>query len=745
MRATTLAAVMLAAVTILVGGRVARAEEGMFTFESAAALPIDAMHKAGIAMSAEDLLAMRSAVALVASGGTGSFVSADGLLVTNHHVAYKCLTALDGTEAHKGVMDKGHLAATREDELACPNYDMMVVEDVRDVTAQVEAAIKPGMKGHRRFEAIRRAMEELEAACQKDGAYCDADALDGGRLYHMMVYKLIRDVRLVYAPEQDLGKFGGDVDNWRFPRHTADFTFLRAYVDPTGAGAAYSDKNVPYKPRAFIPVTADGVKKGDGVVVLGFPARTRRHFPGASARFAANVDMPTRRAIYDGLLAVIQKVGAADELTKRRYQGLDASLNNASKYMADVSASFQKWGVVDKFDARDDTVDAGLVRKIDGVYARWERVFPKFVFLQRLAWVARSVGTAFDIAMWTEMRVKPDGDRNEEDYQDKNMFKTVGKSDVLDEQITLLAEKALLDHIVREAQKLKGAQRIKAIDGLLRYGKTEARKVAKEAKKAGEPYDTYYEKLIGAKPSRDPVTTAIDLVYARTSLLAHSAAAEEMDRALYARKRLFYNDVKVAKRFRDPLLDFGRALAKEYLRLRNGAYRGIEETFDSELRPEFVKAIGATYPDANFQLRLSYGAIDDYTSSDDGKTYRYVTDLAGLLAKVTGEEPFRIPDALKVAAAGDKGRFVDAEIGDVPVNLTATLDTTGGNSGSPIVDGKGRLVGLLFDGTPESQLSDWQFLAGKQRSILLDIRYALFLADKVHGAAALLEELGLNP
>jgi hypothetical protein len=268
--------------------------------------------------------------------------------------------------------------------------------------------------------------------------------------------------------------------------------------------------------------------------------------------------------------------------------------------------------------------------------------------------------------------------------------------------------------------------------------------VAKEAKKAREPFDAFYERLTGAKPSQDPVTTAIDLMYARTALLARSADEAELDRALYARRRLFYNDPKDARRFRDPLLDFGRDLVKEYLVLRNGPYRGVEETFDSELRPRYAEAVGATYPDANFQLRLSYGAIDDYTSGEDGKTYRYVTDLAGLLAKVTGEEPFRVPDALKAAAAGDKGRFVDAEIGDVPVNLTATLDTTGGNSGSPIIDGRGRLVGLLFDGTPESQLSDWQFLTGKQRAILLDIRYALFLADKVHGATELLQELGLN-
>lgn len=742
MRTKTLAAALIAALVLSAAGN-ASAEEGMFTMESAAALPLEGMKRGGIEIGADKLLEMRRAVALVASGGSGSFVSADGLLVTNHHVAYRCLAALDGTKAHKGVMDKGHLAAARAEELPCPNYDLMVVEDVRDVTERIRAAVRPGMRGHKRFEAIRLALEELEAECQKDGAYCDADALDGGRSYHMMVYKLIRDVRLVYAPEQDLGKFGGDVDNWRFPRHTADFTFLRAYVGPDGAGSAYADANVPYEPAAFLRVSPDGVKKGDGVAVLGFPARTKRHFPAAAARFAAAVDMPARRAIYDGMLAVLQKVSAADELTRRRYQGLDAGLNNASKYMADVAASFEKWGVVAKFEERDKAAAPGLVRRIDAVYARWEHVFPKFLYLQRLAWAARSVGTAFDIAMWSEMRGKPDRDRNEEDYQSKNMYKTVGRSDLLDEQITLVAEKALLDFVVREAQKLEGTQRIKAVEKLLRWGKAEARAVAREARKAGEPYDAYYEKLAGAKPSGDPVSTAIDLMYARTSLIAHSADEAELDRALYARKRLFYNDPKDARRFRDPLLELGRAIAKEYLQLRNGPYRGIEETFDSELRPEYAAAIGATYPDANFQLRLSYGVIDDYTSSEDGKTHRYVTDLAGLLAKVTGEDPFRAPEKLREVAAGDKGRFVDAGIGDVPVNLTAMLDTTGGNSGSAIVDGQGRLVGLLFDGTPESQLSDWQFLTGKQRSILLDIRFALFLAEKLHGAGELLKELGL--
>ena len=744
MRATLFALGMIAATAIGNAGNRAAAAEGMFTMESAASLPIAGMRAAGLKIGADDLLRMRQAVALVGAGGSGSFVSENGLLVTNHHVAFKCLAALDGTEDHKGVMEKGHVAATREEELPCPNTELMVVEDVRDVTAQVKAALQPGMRGHKRFEALRGAMEDIEAACQKDGAYCDAEPLDGGRFYQLMVYRLIRDVRLVYAPENDLGDFGGEIDNWRYPRYAADFTFLRAYVGAAGHSAEYSPDNVPYRPKAFLSVSAEGVSRGDEVNVLGFPARTKRHFPGAAARFAADVDMPTRRAIYDGLLGVIEKVSAADDLAKRRYQGLDASLENASKYMADVSASFQKWGVVSKFAERDKGADRGLVRRIDAAYRTWSRAFPMFVYLQRLTWAVRSLGTAFDIAMWTDMRGMPDRDRNEEAYQDKNMFKTVGRSDLLDEQITVAAEKELLVHLAHASAELPHGQRSKAIDGLLKYGKREARHLVREARQAKKPYAAYYQELTGNAPTKDPLATAIDLVFARTALLAHSADADEMERAKFARRRLFYNDPEEARRFRDPLLDLGRAVAAEYLKLRNGPYRVIEETFESDLRPLYAKAVGATYPDANFQLRLSYGTVEDYTSSEDGVTYHFNTNLTGLLAKNKGAFPFRAPEALLEAAAQDKGRFVEAATSDVPVDFTCTLDTTGGNSGSPVIDARGRLVGLLFDGTPESQLSDWQFLDDKQRSIVLDIRFALFLADKVHGAKALLEELGFK-
>ena len=741
---STMAALAAFAVTLLVCWA-PMADEGMYPLDGVDSLPVDKMKEGGLELEAQQLLDLRKAIAKVAAGGSGSFVSEDGLLVTNHHVAYRCLAALDGTKEHKGVMKKGYAAANREAEIPCPGYDLMVVEDVRDVTEQVEAAVGKKLKGHRRFEARRLAMEDLEASCQEEneGFYCEVDPLDGGRWYHMMVYRLIRDVRLVYAPRDDLGKFGGDVDNWRYPRHTADFTFLRAYVDENGKGAGYAGGNVPFEPLAHLEVSGEGVKKGDQVFVMGFPARTKRNYPGASARYAAQVDMPTRKKLYDGLLGVLEEVGEKDDLAKRRYQGLDAGLNNASKYYGDVIESFEKWKIVEKREERDGTVDRKLVKKIDRTYERFNKVYPKFFTLLRLAWIVKSVGTAYDIAMWTKERVKPDRERKDDAYKNKNMYKTVGRSDLLDEQITIGAEKALLTYVINEAQALPPRARIKAVKNLLRWGKKAKKKVSKEAKKAGKSYEAHYEELTGCAPDDgDAVKTAVDLMYARTALVAHGDDADELERAKFQRRRLFYNEVRDARKFRDPLLTFARGLAAEFEKLRKGPYRGIEETFDAELRPAYAEAIGAAYPDANFQVRLSYGVVDDYTSSEDGKVYRYVTDLAGVLEKDKGEYPFKVPRKLKKAAEGDKGRFVDPNIDDVPVNFTCTLDTTGGNSGSAVMDSRGRLVGLLFDGTPESQLSDWQYLEEEQRSIVVDIRYALFLADKVDGVVPLLDELG---
>jgi len=734
-------AVILVAMSLLFSAG-AKADEGMYPLDSTDTWPVETMKKNGLEIKPETLLDIRRAIAKVAGGGSGSFISSRGLLVTNHHVAFRCLATLDGTEKHKGIMDKGFVAQTTKQEINCPGYDLMVVEDVRDITAQVlEAAGKK--TGHRRFEAIRLKMEAMEETCQKDGFFCSADPLDGGRWYHMMVYRAIKDVRLVYAPERDLGKFGGDIDNWRYPRHTADFTFLRAYVNERGEGASYSPDNVPFVPKAHLTVSDKGVIKGDQVIVMGFPARTRRNFPSAFARFSANVDMPVRSKFYGGILNVIKKISASDERSQRRYQGLDASLNNAVKYYADSIEGFKKWQLVEKRAKRDKQADKKLVAQINKIFDRYAETYDKFFAMRSLSWLIKSLGTAVDIAMWTTLRDKPDKDRKEDRYKNKNLYKVFGASDRLDDQITLKAERALLAHVIKGALRLDKKQQIKAIKKLIKWGKKADKALKKEAQKASRPYADYFKEITGTTPVDDTVEKTVAILYGQTQLVAKDDNPDELDRALFQRRRLFYNPVQAAKNSKDPLLKFAKDLAAEFTKFKKRSLRPVEETFDSQLRPQFAKQIKAPYPDANFQPRMNHGTVKDYTATKNGKTYRYMTDLQGVINKDKGEYPFNVPPKLKeLAASNDKGRFVDTVINDVPVNFTCTLDTTGGNSGSGVLDNKGRLVGLLFDGTPESVLSDWQFLPDDQRSIVMDIRYALFLAEKIHNATNLLKELG---
>lgn len=746
------------ALTLALFVKPGQTDEGMFPLDGVQSWPVDQMKQAGLQVTPEQLLGLKHAMARVARGGSGSFVSAKGLLITNHHVAYGCIAKLDGTDKHKGIMEKGFVAGNLSEELPCPGYDLLVVDGVRDVTADVRKAIPAHASGHPRFEAIRRAKDRLEDACQREkkGNICEVEALDGGRFYHLVIYRRIRDVRLVYAPEEDIGRFGGEEDNWMYPRHTGDFTFLRAYVDSSGNEAPFDAENIPFEPPVYLKVSRDGLKKGDMVIAMGFPARTKRNFPRASAEFTRDIEMSERLRIYQEILNMLKELGQGDDLTARRYQSLVWGLGNGLKYAEQLLAGFEQWRIVEKKREQEEAFKKSLqdnpqalkkfeqlLREIDKAYDTYRNAFKRHMLLGGLIRVSRAMSTAYHIARWTEERGKKDADRKDAEYKDKNVYEIFDASDSLDDEVTMAGERALLTYILKESEKLPKSAQILAAKQFIKWGRQEAERLKNEAKRAKKTYEEYYKELTSEAPAEDAVVTAVVLALSRTALLAHRVDRDESERALFQRRRLFYHDPGKTRRFRDPLLDFARAVVKEKEKIENGPYRAIEETFDTELRPRFAELMNTGYPDANAQIRMTYGRVDDYTAAKDGKTHHYITDLKGALAKDKGKPPFRVPAKLKKAATADKGRFVDRVIGDVPIAFTSTLDSTGGNSGSPVLDGRGRLIGVLFDGTPESILSDWQFLPDNQRTISVDIRYPLFLAEKVHQAQHLLSEMGL--
>ncbi len=740
-------------VAVLLGVPRAEADEGMYLLYEAGKLDLAALKKRGLKLSVKQLQDLAPAIVQMNRGGTGSFLSNQGLIVTNHHVAYGCLARLDAT-SHKGIMNRGHVATSRATEVACPSYDLLAVLKVQDVTKKVLKVVHARMKPEQRAKSIRKRKRILEASCErKGGRICSVDALNGGAGFVLSIYKRIKDVRIVYAPPKSLGKYGGDVDNWRYPRHTADFTFMRAYVSPSGKGVAYNKKNVPYKPKAFLKVATTGVRRGQFNMVLGFPGRTMRHATHARAKYFSDHALARRVKLFGELLKALPKKG----LSGRRYQSMDSRLNNGLKYYADSIKQFARF----KLLARKKRQQAAWQRRINAtpalkkkhgkllsrfnkIYGRIGRISDKLTVIRYMPYLVASLRSAVDIVRWSKQRRVTDITREGERYRDKNIYRVYRGAATLERRTTAVGEKALLLRFLRYATALPKSQRLESVRWLRSWGK----KRLKQLKRGGNKRfaKRYAKATRGAKPKTDPLAAAVDLMYGGTRIYAYDVTQKKaVAKAVARRKKLFKANANRIKRTRDPLLRFAVRIVAESEKMKKGPLSQLDKVLGPILRPQLVtKVIRPKYWDANFTLRVSFGTVKNYTESKTGKRWRYLSRLTWLVKKGRGKYPFYVPPKLRTAyRKKDFGRWVDPVIKDVPVNFTTTLDTTGGNSGSPVLNGSGELIGLLFDGTPESILSDWQYLEKAQRSICLDIRFALFLADKVDNARYVLKELGL--
>ena len=703
-------------------------------------LPEAGLKRSKLKIPVARLAALAPAIVQVAGGGTGSFVSGKGLLVTNHHVAFGCLARLNALEEHKGIMDDGYVAKDMAAELPCPGYDLLTVVKVEPVTAKVLEGVPAGTRKNygARFEQVRGNKEKLRKACEADGAHiCQVAQMNGGTAFYLSTYKRVRDVRLVYAPPKSMGKYGGDIDNWMFPRHTADFAFLRAYVTAEGKGEAHDKSNRPMETPVHLRISPYGVRKGSLVEVIGFPGRTKRHVTSQSVAYQTRQYLPEVVSLLADLLAQVNKRRGASKEAERKYMSLESRLQNAIKYYRMSKKGFERWDMLKRKRGEEERRLRGLkgssraraqelLDQMGGVYRRYLRFHRKHQALNWLTWAVPSVRVAHDIARWGVEKDKPDEARKDSRYKDKNVYQFTEAADRLELESELASEKALLAFFLRRANKLPRDQQPLVVIAL--------RKQVKAA-----------ERGAGAKKLKgDFASKAAELLYGRTGLLAADDKAESIKAAVARRKALFAMNSEMLRKQDDPLLAFALSLEQELRDIREGPFAEVEQYLATVLHPRWVGTfLKPKYPDANFTVRLSYGSVKDYTSTDTGKTHRYLTGLKGLLAKETGKWPFVVPTWLKDSAVKDApaaSPHADKWIKDIPVNFTCTLDTTGGNSGSPVLDDRGRLVGLLFDGTPESVLSDWQYLQKEQRSIVVDIRLARYMAG-LQGAKALLQEI----
>ena len=640
-------------------------------------------------------------------GCSGSFVSPEGLLITNHHCADGILQEHSTPQAN--LSRDGYLARSRSDEKKAGAYRIQVPRAFRDVTREVEAALAAATDDLARFRAKERAQKRLVAECEaKPATRCQFAEFDSGLFFTLTEFEELSDVRLVYAPPLAVGNYGGEVDNWSWPRHTGDFALLRAYRD-----------DQPYRPRYFFPVATQGVREGDAVAVLGYPGRSYRSWIGDEMQEREELYFPSLRDLNAEWIGIIEEEGArSPEASIATVDDL-RTLENRRKNAEGQIAGLRRGRIVERQRAADARVAAWAERQADGKpalaayrqlaelnkarLATWQRDF----LLDLVARGPRGLRWPTLLARRAVEGVKPDAER-EPGYMQRDLARMRAELERDQKRYAEVVDRRLFRSWVKRALALPRDQRIAAVDALFTAGADEA-----------------------------ALDTTIGSLYAASrvfELASRMAMFEETPEALQARQ--------------DPLLALGSAIDAERraLKQRSDAAEGAT----LRLRPAWRRAVigeagRPIAPDANGSLRVSFGRVRGY-SPREAVTMSPHTTLAGAVEKHTGVEPFDLPASVREAYQQKRfGRWADSATGSVPVALLADCDTTGGNSGSPTIDGEGRLVGVNFDRVWENVANDFGYNPEVARNVIADVRYLLWLLEEIEGAQELLRELSLPP
>lgn len=663
--------------------------------------------------------------AIVSLGGcSASFVSPQGLVITNHHCVYNSV-AVNSTPEHD-LLNDGFLAKSMADELpAAPGSRVFVTEDVSEVSERVITPAVAKLTGKARVDAMENNQKTLVAECEKDAGYrCTVASFYGGLSFYRIKQLEIRDVRLVHAPPVGIGKFGGDTDNWMWPRHTGDYGFYRAYVSRDGKAADYAKDNVPYQPKHFLKVAPEGVKEGDFVMVLGYPGRTNRHRLPSEVAFTFDWNYPAFVKASGETLAVIERETKNDPAAKLKYAGQVAGVNNYYKNRQGMIASYQGSDILSSKTAEHAAlktwVNADTARKaqygaaidqVEQLIAERDAITKREFFLGYST--PRFLNSARTLLRLANERTKPDAERKS-GYQERDVARLTAVINGQDRTYDEKVDKALVLNFLKQYAAQPAAEHDAAFDAALG---------------------------IKAGMSDADLKTALDRLYAGSKL---------QDKAV--RSAWLTKSPQDFKASNDSFIKAAVALADA-----DRKHEDAEDELDGKIQQAYAITMKAkiaymnskgqaVYPDANSTLRVTFGTVKGRDFGPDGVgSWTAFTTVKGVLAKATGEGEFNAP-ARQLAAirAKDFGRWADPKLGTVPVAFLATLDITGGNSGSAALNARGDLVGLAFDMTLDSIASDWRFNKAATRDIQVDIRYVLWNMDKVDHADNLLKEMNVK-
>jgi len=711
-----------------IAGATLLADEGMWRIDQ---LPRDVIaQKYGVRLTDADLDRLRYApVRLQAggSGGTGTFASSHGLILTNHHVALDCIRTSTLAEQNKSsadnLIDNGFTAKSMAEELPCKRFRAEVERSARDVTAQLNAGVKPGMAIADVQRVRQAARSDLERACSADKGdsfSCDVVDFNSGAQSMLITYEEYKDIRLVYAPEKQLGYFGGDEMNFRFPRYASDISILRAYVGRDGAQGEYDQAHVPLSPDHVLRVSMGGVKDGDFTIVAGNPGNTNRYRESYSASYNLRKGIPNQIEDLETQLGLLRKYAAMKPEYQVALQSQIFGLANSLKYQQDVLAALRTTDVVAERQRREREFKAfldtrpDLKKEFGGVLDAQAAVYANDVEANAeldaaLGWFERSdvLNDGLGLYEFSTERAKPSDRDRDPQFQQRN-WPDVRAALLNDDPIILPLEEDLLTIGFEKAIALSALQRIAAVDNVQRVvGPTGA---------PAKPRDLARAVLGGSTlPSVD----------ARKALIDQPPAAFESSR--------------------DPAMVFARDFVAA-LKAQRQRQRILNEQLLGN-RSAFARGLaawkgGAMYPDANFTLRVTYGHAAGYTSH--GKAVPFVTTFGDMFALAqsrgnTGD--FALPRKLQAwrAALGDT--VFRQKYSAMPVDFVSTNDITGGNSGSSILNRNLEIVGLIFAGNEEAMAGDWTYSETAGRALSTDIRFALTIARDVHGAGWIVDEL----
>jgi hypothetical protein len=666
--------------------------------------------------------------AIVSLGGcSASFVSPEGLIATNHHCATGALqyNATPG----RNLLKDGFLARSRSEEVwNGPGARATLTLAAVDVTADMERHVGAALRGRARFDAVEKWTKARTAACEKDGARCQIVSYFGGLQWLEMKQLVIHDLRLVYAPPSGIGNFGGETDNWRWPRHAGDFALFRAYVGKSGKPAPHAPDNVPYRPTHWLQVSAKGAEPGELVFTVGFPGRTQRYQTTAEIAQLAQWNLP--RAIHraEELIAILGEIARASPELAIKIESRQRSLNNRLTKNRGLLEALDRGGALAAKRESEQRLQAwiaadaarrleygAIIADVDALQAEAASTRERDAVWSDLVSGAGTALHAADTIYGMAMnRPKRDEDR-EPEYQERNWTRIREETQRAQRTMDPRIDRALLRYALLEASRLPAGQRIEPLDDRLGIGPVTT------AAQAEASIDAFLDRLYAG-------TKLFDLDE-RLALLGKPTAS------LRASQDTFIELIVALQPFEDRLRDEREARTGD-------SYR---------LRPVLMKAIlaengGPLPPDANGSMRVSFGRVEG-AAPRDGLRWEPQTTLAGILEKNTGEGEFAAPpaliDAIQELRAGKGSPFVDERLGDVPVDFLSTIDSTNGSSGSATIDARGELVGLLFDGTYDTVISDILY-DPRTRSIHVDSRDMLFVLSEVAKAGGLVREMGVG-